>query len=122
MVESNFGADQVQCIPLIKDVAAESCFEVGVSLRAPGEPGHYFVALQMRTDCVSFGEKVWCDFIVEDPSNQGLLDMLDMKKPVALAEQPIAQEYPSYANMPPPMPVWQSIANPMRSSQWLPDQ
>lgn len=72
----------MRCVPLEKDVPSQTYFEAQVEFESPAKTGHYQIGFQMKFEHAQFGEKVWCDFIVEEPTCQFLIDMEDMLKPV----------------------------------------
>ena len=53
----------------IKRIAAGEIYKVEIDFDVPRKPGHYFVVLQHKlpgSNGARFGEKVACDFVVED--------------------------------------------------------
>lgn len=57
----------------IKRIAAGEIYKVEVDFDAPRKPGHYFVVLQHKlpgNNGARFGEKVSCDFVVEDAQSE----------------------------------------------------
>lgn len=57
-------------------------FDVTVKFEAPLKTGPYFTVLQLRNKDGKFGEKVACDFIVEDDRSESfkLIQMMKSKK------------------------------------------
>ena len=57
----------------IKRITAGEIYKVEVDFEAPRKPGHYFVVLQHKlpgNNGARFGEKVSCDFVVEDAQSE----------------------------------------------------
>ena len=61
-------------------------FDVTVKFEAPLKTGPYFTVLQLTNKERRFGEKVACDFIVEDDRSESfkLIQMMKSKKQVRI--------------------------------------
>lgn len=66
------------CKPLSKKVGSGDTFDVEVCFDAPQQDDHYIIEFQMVNQNQPFGEKVWCDFIVDSASSLPLSDMMNV--------------------------------------------
>lgn len=76
--------DQIEtkCAPIDSQVQPGSIFEAIAEFETPMEPGHYQFGLQIQFGQYIFGEKVYCDFIVENVNSDLIQDLEMFNKPV----------------------------------------
>ena len=68
------GRDLGYSVPAVQtDVAVGACFGLSVDFAAPRECDHYSSGFMLQSqDNRLFGEKVWCDIIIEDDMSDAM--------------------------------------------------